>query len=306
VDVADVASATIESSYDDARVERVKGAANVTIRHGNLEAQGLGGEADLSVRYGDLKLSDAAGRVKISQAHGDVTCARTGPLGVEIEYGDVGAETVKGVLSVRGQHSGVKASDVAAGADVTTSYDDVELTNVGGDVNARAEHGQVRASGVKGTFIAAASFNDVRLDDVSGSVEATVEHGGFHAKRLGNGARVKSEGDDIVIEGFRGALNVTAKRGGVRLVPDGPITEPISASTSFGDLHLAVPDGSRFDLSAAAEQGGVSVELPGLNVTESGKRRVSGKLGAGGSLVKLEASHGDVDVSSSNAQAASR
>jgi DUF4097 and DUF4098 domain-containing protein YvlB len=303
VDVADVAAATIETSYDDARVERVKGATNLTLRHGDLAASALGGEAQISVRYGDVKLSDAAGRVKVSQAHGDVSAMRTGPLTVEIEYGDLTSETVAGALQVRGQHAEVRASGVSEGADVETSYQDVTLQDVGGDVRAKAEHGALKCTNVRGAVSAGSSFNDTQLQDVGGPVEASVSHGGIHAKRLTAGARLKTEGDDIVLEGFKGAVTVDAKHGGVRLVPDGPITQAVTASASFGDLSLEAPEGSRFEITAAADQGEVSVVLPGLAVSQAGKRSMAGKLGTGGALVQLQASHGDVTVSAGSAVA---
>jgi DUF4097 and DUF4098 domain-containing protein YvlB len=305
VDLVDVAAARIETSYDDVRLERVKGSSNVTLRHGNFEASELAGDAELSIRYGDVKLTDVA-RTKISQAHGDVAATRTGPLNVEVEYGDVTAETVKGAFEVRGQHAAVRASDVAGDADVTTSFDDITFTNVGGDVRAKAEHGGVKCNDVRGAVVVESSFNETRLDSVAGAVEATVSHGGFHGQGLGAAVRVRTEGDEIVIDGFRGTVVAEAKRGGVRLVPGGPLMQSVTASASFGDVRLEVPEGSRFDVTAAADQGDVSVTLPDFVASESGKRRMAGKVGAGGALVQLQTSHGDVAVSQSGSLAASR
>jgi len=71
----------------------------------------------------------------------------------------------------------------------------------------------------------------------------------------------------------------------------------LSATATYGDVQLQVPAGSRFELHAAADSGALDVTLPGLTTSESSEQRLIGRLGEGGALVQLRASHGDVRIS---------
>ncbi len=297
VDVAEVASATIESSYDDVKLRDVAGTANVTLSHGDATIDKITGELQVSARYGDVTLTNASAGVKINQAHGDVTTARTGRLSLETQYGDLSAEDVRGDLQVRGEHTAVTASRIQGGADVETSYDDVRLTDVGADARVKVEHGGATLSRIKGAATAETSYNDVDIEQVGGAVTASVEHGSVRASRIAAGARVKADGDDVLLDGFRGPVEAQAQRGSVRLLPDGPLVGSLSASATYGDVQLQVPPGSHFELQATTDSGSLDVTLPGLTTSQSSEKRLVGRLGEGGSLVQLSASHGDVRVS---------
>jgi Putative adhesin len=165
-----------------------------------------------------------------------------------------------------------------------------------------AQHGEVNLQQVDGAVNADASFNDVRLTDVKGAVEAKASHGGVSGQRLLAGVRAVSEGDDIVLDAVRGPIEAEAKRGGVRVTPDAPVDAPLSLRSSFGDVRLEVPDGSRFDLVAASDEGDVRVGVPHFEAGLRQKRRVEGRLGPGGVRVELHSLHGDVVVGSGASQ----
>jgi hypothetical protein len=123
----------------------------------------------------------------------------------------------------------------------------------------------------------------------------TVTHGGVTARGFEKGGRFKSSGDEVNLEEFRGPVEVQAERASVHLAPRGPITERVTVKTTQGGIRLEVPAGSRFDLDAAARRGEVRADVPGLSVTRSDARRVSGKMAGGGELVTLTAD-GDVEL----------
>ena len=297
VDVAEVASATIEGSHGDVKLRDVAGPAKVSVSHGDASIEKVSGELEISARYGDVTLADANSAVRINQAHGDVTTVRTGRLSLETQYGDLAAADVRGDLQVRGEHTAVTASRIQGGADVETSYDDVDLTDVGADARVKVEHGAANLSDIKGAATAETSYDDVDIEQVGGAVSASVEHGSVRASRIAAGARVKAEGDDVLLDGFRGPVEAEAQRGSVRLVPDGPLVGSLSASATYGDVQLQVPPGSRFELHATTDSGSLEIAVPGLTTSEASEQRMVGRLGEGGALVQLSASHGDVRVS---------
>jgi len=296
VDVADVAAADVWGSFDSIRLARVGGPAVVKGQHGEVWVSGVQGALSLTHRHGTVEVEDVADRGTIDSQHGGVTARRTGALTVDAQHGDVQVETVRGNLEVRSQHAAVRARDVAGSVLVENSFGDVEVEQVTGEARARVEHGRLAVRDVKGPVTAKANFNDVLLARIGGPVEVSVTHGGVQAEALESGGRVEASGNEVVIEGFRGALAVQAQRGGVRLVPTGALLGPVTVSATHGGIRLEVPAGSRFELEATARRGELSVNVPGLTVTQSEGSRLTGRVGAGGELVRLTAENGDVRV----------
>ncbi|HET7746879.1 MAG TPA: hypothetical protein VFM29_06235, partial [Vicinamibacteria bacterium] len=289
VDVIDVAQADLWNSYDDVRVERVAGALVVDARHASVSVQGVGGTANVSTRHGNVQLRDVAGAATLVVEHGDLSLVNVGKVEAVVRHGDLEAERLTSDLEVRGEHYGVKATDVAGRAVVETTYRDVRVERVGGDARLVAHHGEVRASDVKGAVFAESRFEDVVLARVGGPVEVRVSHGGVQAERLEKGALIRASGEDVVLDGVKGALDIEADRGGIRVIPSAPLTDAVQLRAKHGSVELDVPAGSRCSIQARSSHGELQVDLPGFTITESGERRVAGTLGGGGSLVILSA-----------------
>jgi DUF4097 and DUF4098 domain-containing protein YvlB len=303
VAVAGVARADVASSFDDVAVERIAGSAEIDARHGGVRVSDVGAGLRLRGRYGDVEVTGVKGAATLDVEHGNLAAKQTAGLEVKLQYGDATAESVAGDLLVRAGHARVEASDVTGKAEVETTYNSIRLVRVGGDVRAKTEHGSVTAEDVKGALTAETTYEGVHLARVAGPVELTVQHGGVEAKGLGGGARARTSGDEVAIEDFTGAIEVTVEHGGARLAPRGPITEAITVSSTHGDVRLEVPEGSRVDLDAESRRGEVRSDVKGLAVEaaptgEPGRaRRLSGKIGGGGSTVRLRAD-GDITLDS--------
>ena len=303
VDVADVTSAEVDGSFDDLRVERVAGAADLKSSHGSVHVASVGGPLTLTARHGDVEVRDVAAAARLDVEHGDVSATRVGGLNLRLAHGSLTVQTLRGDLEVHAEHAGVEATDVSGNARVETSFNAVTLTRVAGDARVKARHGEVQAKEIKGALAVESSFNNVSLEKVGGPVDVTVEHGGLRAEGLEKGARVKASGDEVTLTGFRGPVEVEAARATVRLVPAGPLVEPVTIGTTHGGIFLEVPPGSRFALEARAERGETRVDVPELKITRTEGTTVTGTLGGGGNLVKLTADGGDVTVEPRSAAA---
>ncbi len=302
VDVSDVAAASVDSSFDGVRVERVKGPADVKSRHGDVTVSDVEGALTLNARHGDVELKNVGGRAVVETRHGSVRASALGGLELDHAYGDVEVDDVRGDLRVKGEHAGVKVEGVTGNATVESTFNDVEIVRVGGEARVKVEHGEVKVREVKGSVVAETTHNDVELADVEGPVEVKVDHGGVRGERLQKGVKVKASGNDVELEGVQGAVDVDTDRGSVHVAYRGPLTEPITIRSQRGGIRLEVPAGSRFELEAEARRGDVEVEVAGLTLTRTDKRRAHGSVGSGGILVKLSAD-GDVTVEERTATA---
>jgi DUF4097 and DUF4098 domain-containing protein YvlB len=294
--VADAREASVWSSYEAVRVERIAGAAEIDNRHGDAFADQVGGTLKLTSRYGNVEVKDVAHKATLQLEHGDARLLRVGGLDATLRYVDLVAEAVAGELTVDGRHASVKASDVKGRALVDTSYRDVELRQVGADVRVKTEHGALIAERLLGALSVEVTYDDIEARDVAGPVEARASHGGFKGSGLKQGARVKTTGDDVELRGFEGAVDVETQRGAVRLFPEKPLLEQLTVTAQRGGIQLEVPAGSRFELEASAGRGEVQVNVPELEISESSPSRLKARLGQGGKGVTLRTDHGDISV----------
>jgi DUF4097 and DUF4098 domain-containing protein YvlB len=297
VQVREVGELEVDNAYELTTVERVA-AATLRTRHGDVHVAEVAGPVSLTSRYGDVDVRDVTGRLHLESEHGDVKLQQLGGLEGQIRYGELSVEGITGELKLDGEHAEVHASDISGAVVVATSYRNGSFERIGGDLRFTGQHSSLTASGVQGGVKVETSYDDVSLSEVGGPVEVKVEHGGLHAEHLAKGAQVVSTGDDVVIDGFRGAVTINAQRGSVRLVPDGPLVEPVSASVTNGGISLAVPAASHFQFVATSRSGEVQVDVAGLTINQSSRGHVAGTLGGGGNLVSLSTDHGDVQLES--------
>jgi DUF4097 and DUF4098 domain-containing protein YvlB len=298
VDLAGLADADVVTSFDGVAIEKIAGALQLEARHGDVRVSGIGAGLTLTSRHGNVEVEDVAGATKLDVEHGDLVARRTGAADVSLQFGGLQAEGVRGDLVVRGSHAELRASDVAGRAEVETSFAGIHVARVGGDVRATAKNGEITAEDVAGGLFAETTHASVSLERVDGPVESIVDHGSFEARGLAKGAKVRTTGGEASLDGFTGPVEVEVERGSARLSPRASLAASVTASATHGEVHLDVPEGSRFDLDAESRRGELRADVPGLAAPQADRepgrgQRLVGKLGGGGAVVRLRAD-GDV------------
>jgi DUF4097 and DUF4098 domain-containing protein YvlB len=298
VDLAGLASADVLTSFDGVAIERIAGPVQLESRHGDVRVSGVEGALTLSSRQGNVEVEDVAGPAKLEVEHGDLVARRTGAADVGLQFGGLTAEGVRGDLVVRGAHAELRASDVAGRAEVETSFAGIHVARVGGEVRATARNGDITAEDVAGGLYAETTHATVTLDRVDGPVQATADHGSVEGRGLAKGAKVRATGGEVSLDGFAGPVEVEVERGSARLSPRAALAAPLTASATNGEVHLDVPEGSRFDLDAESRRGELRTDVPGLAAPETERKpgrgqSLAAKLAGGGALVRLRAD-GDV------------
>jgi DUF4097 and DUF4098 domain-containing protein YvlB len=305
VDLAGLADADVVSSFDGVAIEKIAGALQLEARHGDVRVSGIGSGLTLTSRHGNVEVEDVAGRAKLDVEHGDLALRRTGAADVGLQFGGLTAEGVRGDLAVRGAHAELRATDVAGRAELETSFAAIHVARVGGDVHATAKNGEVTAEDVAGSLFAETTHAGVSLERVDGPVESIVDHGSFEARGLAKGAKVRTSGGEASLDGFAGPVEVEVERGSARLSPRAALAAEVTASATHGEVHLDVPEGSRFDLDAESRRGELRADVPGLAAPEADRepgrgQRLAGKVGGGGVAVRLRAD-GDVVLEAKSA-----
>jgi putative adhesin len=297
VDVSDVAAADVSGSNEAVRVERVGGAAEVRARHADVTVSDVTGALSLSARSGSVKVQDVQGALTLDIEHGDASLLRVGSAIVQAAHGEVRAQDVRGDLELHGQHVGVTAEDVDGRATIETTNQRIVVRRMGGEVRLKSAHGEITASEVDGPLTAEGTNQDIDIEQVTGPVVVRLSHASVRVADVRKGGHVSVRGGEVLIERFAGPLEIDAQRASVVLHPAEALTDALLARTTFGDIHLRVPDGSRMALDATSNGGQLDVDVAGLAVTRDGGH-ATGTLAGGVNTVRLFAEHGSVEVAS--------
>jgi hypothetical protein len=131
-----------------------------------------------------------------------------------------------------------------------------------------------------------ASVN-VRLANQNGTLDVSALKGTLRAE-TGNGT-VKGTG-------LSGAVEASATNGSVRLDVTAVAAGGIHAETVNGSVTLALPASANADVQASCVNGGIGVEGLKLAGPETTRRRVEGRLNAGGPKVIVETTNGGIKL----------
>ena len=142
-------------------------------------------------------------------------------------------------------------------------------------VTARTESASVAVGAVKGSVSVNSASGSIQVDGAA-SLEAHASSGAITARAIAGRVSARSEAGSIVVEGR----------------PAGPW----SIDAASGSVTVTIPADAAFDLEARSSVGSVSSAHP---VTMAGgieRNRLSGKVRAGGPLVKISTAAGSIQI----------
>ena len=129
----------------------------------------------------------------------------------------------------------------------------------------------------------------VTLSALGGSVSAHTTNGGVSGK------------------GLSGGLDARSTNGGVTIDMASLGQEKVSLHTTNGGVTLTLPDSAKADISASCTNGGINVSsLDKLEVTETSRRKLEGRLNGGGTAIELRTTNGGIRVRARDRGAATR
>lgn len=209
--------------------------------------------------YVALEVAVPAGvAVETSLTSGDVT--------IEDVQSDIGLTLVSGNAEIDGLTGALRAN-LTSGT--------LEVTDLRGQLNASSVGGDISVSGDLATAEIGTTSGDVILEGISGSITATTISGSIQIR----------DAEDA-------QLNLETTSGDVRFA--GTIGADSRVSTISGDVELQLEEAD-LRIDARTLSGDLDLE-ENLGVLERERRRLSGNLGAGGPLLEISTSSGDVTI----------
>ncbi len=165
----------------------------------------------------------------------------------------------------------------------------VELKTSGDDIVCRDLQGRATAN---------TSGGDVMLGHISGEVRVHTSGGDIMLEQATGPAKLHTSGGDIRVGAVLNTLNASTSGGDVSAKFTGGLKDESSLTTSGGDIRAVVDDNAAFQLDASTSGGDVEADHLTLTIERGGhgKSKLAGKVNAGGPLLKLRTSGGDIDI----------
>lgn len=267
------------------RTEKLANGARVTLEtfNGKIELSGWDREEasieivkyasrEETLRDMDVDLINDGGalRVRVRQPGPNCNCGAslTARLPRRVVVED--ARTSNGSISLESLEGGGKAA---------TSNGGVRAWNVRGDWTLRTSNGAMELDRVEGALLARTTNGRIRISALRGRVDAETSNGSIDAE-----IREPSAGAPLVFRSSNGSVTVKLERWA---------QNPLRVATSNASITLVLPDGVNADVHAATTNGRITSDFE-VASREWGRRRLEGRLGAGGERLELTTSNGNI------------
>lgn len=151
---------------------------------------------------------------------------------------------------------------------------------------------------------------DILVPDSARLQSVTTEKGSITIANAQHGAMAKTERGNILLENVTGPVKTSANRGSITIAASELKPEnKILAITGRGNIKLTMPESSNADVFLKTTKGAINSEIPittksrtmkfNRNTLAQLKREAYGKIGEGGSAIKLHTGSGNINVTSS-------
>jgi len=221
-----------------------------------------------------------------------------------------------GNINVEGQRSDVRAN---------ASSGNIELADIWGAIDAGTSSGSIRAEDSKGDIIARSSSGGIRILGVEATegelndIRVHATSGRIVLKNIEANIDAETSSGNISIDNSQGNISASCSSGGINIVEAQGAVESLRTSSGKIYVELEEVDEDASEMSFQSSSGDISLFLPAdidaeVDIrTTSGristdfriavegtleKNELQGTIGAGGTLIRLRATSGDVSLRS--------
>ena len=210
----------------------------------------------------------------------------------------------------------VTAPEIHGSADVFTGAGQVHLPKVSGAVKVLSQGGPLLFGDLGGELSASTWAGDVTVERARSGGTLTTRGGTIHVYYMKGPMRLVTMGGDIIVGRTTAPVSALTSSGDIAVVIDsGSATETVEAKTEKGNVIIHVPVNFSADVDATIvtsdpENDTFLSDLPGMSISKEqigdGKTRIhaTGKLNKGGERLLLDATNGDIRITTAPPSAA--
>jgi DUF4097 and DUF4098 domain-containing protein YvlB len=255
---------------------RVSADLDIVVPKGaTIEAHGRSGDFDVSGVNGSVDISSDNASVRLEDIGGDVL--------VELRGSDImRAAKVKGSVELKGRGSDIDLQDITGAVTINGTFTgNSQLHNLAKSLRIITPYTEFSAEKVTDMRVTLGNLN---ASDLTGPVRMT-----------------SSRSWDVTLTNFNNSLEVNLNGGDVDLRPGVLPLAKMDVRSRTGRIELALPQGSKFDLTATSNRGSVDNEFgEPLKLEPTGRRGATLRGSNGGPSVNISTDNGQVTVRSAS------
>jgi hypothetical protein len=163
-------------------------------------------------------------------------------------------------------------------------------------VDVTASNGKVSIEGMRGPVRAHSSNGAVDIEDVIGDIEIATSNAKVACSNTRGRLVARSSNGKIEMVQHRGSVDASTSNGLIRASLEEIGKEGIQLATSNGRIVLDLPDEVDADVDIRVDNGVIRNERELCKSSRASHGQIRGRLGAGGSLIKLRTSNGSISL----------
>lgn len=216
--------------------------------------------------------------------------------------------TIDGTFTYVTTIGDVKVAEVNGSASVTTGAGEVQIGEVAGDCIVRSAGGPLQLGEILGTLTAHTRAGDILVDSTRRGGTIDTRGGTIRLLYTSGPTRLTSGGGDVIVRQAAAPVHAETTSGDITISVDpASKSETLHAKTGKGNVVLNVTANFQADVDATIVTSSPNADtflsdIGGLSISRSqvsGKThvRITGKLNGGGQKVVLQATDGDIRIS---------
>lgn len=164
------------------------------------------------------------------------------------------------------------------------------------EVHVTSSNGKVCFQGLRHGARANSSNGSVRLDDIVGDIDITTANAKVCCSCTCGRLVARSSNGKIEVGDHSGAIDATTSNGMIRASLKSLADDGVTLATSNGRIVLELPENPDAEVDIRVDNGVIRSELCFGYDTQETAGRLRGRLGRGGSPIKLRTSNGTISV----------
>jgi DUF4097 and DUF4098 domain-containing protein YvlB len=198
-------------------------AVETRARSGDLNIESLNAPVTISSQRGEVRVNDITGNVKLDVSRSDL----------------IRANNVKGTIDLQGDGRDIQLEDVSDQVTINGRFSGtLDFRNLAKPLHFESEQTDFRVEKLPGTINM--DLRDLRASDVTGPL------------------RFVTRSRDVHLDGFSGPIEIDLSRGDLDLKPSRNQLARVDVRTQHGNIDVALPSGTKFDLRGQTKQGEVT------------------------------------------------
>ncbi len=300
VNLTDASSASITASFGNVDARNIRGDLSVHDNNGNVDFSNVGGSADITNSFGNVTFADVRGKLTCTTNNGRVQGGTvTGPsVAIRNSFGNIDLDAISGSLDAETSNGKITVRDSRGAATLRSSFGAIEASALPKGVRAITGNGQIRLTDIGGDAYAKTSFGAISVERIAGNLAAENTNGSVTARDVKGDASVHTSFAGVTLDSIGGKISVDNQNGAIDVTATRASSgcRDISLRTSFSSIHVAVPEGAGYNLTAHTSFGRISSELPVTTTGTTGSDSLNGTIGPGGCQLQLTDSNGSIEI----------